>query len=77
MGRQGGIAFGNLLLIDLIEIELLLQDEQQLLAPVAFQAAGNFLPTCLNPSIGQIGQLISVSLSIQNRLNDSQYPSGR
>ena len=42
MGRQGCVTFSDLLLIDLIEIPLLLQNEQQLLTPVAFQATGNF-----------------------------------
>jgi hypothetical protein len=36
MGRQGGVTFCDLLLIDLIQIQLLLQNEEQLPAPVAF-----------------------------------------
>src|SRR5580700_2914727 len=35
MGRQGGVTFCDLLLIDLIQIQLLLQNEEQLPAPVA------------------------------------------
>src|SRR5215471_8400586 len=52
MGLQGGVTFGDLLLIDLIQIQFLLQNEQQLLAPVTFQTAGDFLPCRLNPNIG-------------------------
>src|SRR5215472_5193933 len=52
MDAQRGVAFRKLLLIDVIKIQFLLQNEQQLLAPVAFQAAGDFLPRCLNPNIG-------------------------
>jgi hypothetical protein len=36
MGRQGGVTFCDLLLIGLIQIELLLQNEEQVLGPVAF-----------------------------------------
>jgi hypothetical protein len=43
----------------------LLQNEQQLLAPVAFQAASDFLPRGLNPNIGESGQLVAISLSFR------------
>jgi|HubBroStandDraft_1064217.scaffolds.fasta_scaffold157823_2 hypothetical protein len=59
MGRQLSVTSDDPLLIDLIEIQLMLQNEEQLLAPVAFQTAGNFLPTCQDASIGQSRKLVA------------------
>ena len=65
-----GIAFRHLLLTELVAFLFLLEQKQQILLPVAFQAACDLLLTRLYVVIAQRRQLIGISLSLQDGVNN-------
>ncbi len=64
------IAFGHLLPAKLVTVLFLLQNEQQIFLPIAFQTSRDLLPTRLYTRVPKCGQLIRISLAGQNRVHD-------
>jgi hypothetical protein len=54
----------------IVGVHHLLQFEQYVPLPIPFQTVRNLLLTGLNPRITHLGQLVRVSLALQNRPHD-------